>query len=57
MTSLEHFLSSQVDKNRTPGLQYYFFNQDDILYSYYGGLIGTGSVIMFNRTGITDARF
>ncbi len=38
MTSLEHFLSNQVDKDRTPGLQYYYFNQDDILYSYCGGL-------------------
>jgi len=37
MTSVEQFLSSQVEKNRTPGLQYYFFNQDDILYSYCGG--------------------
>ena len=40
MTTLEHFLSSQVDKNRTPGIQYYYFNRDDILYSYCGGLIG-----------------
>lgn len=38
LKTLEHFLSSQVDKNRTPGLQYYYFNQDAILYNYCGGL-------------------
>ena len=38
MTTIENFLSSQVEKNRTPGLQYYYFNQDNILYSYCGGM-------------------
>jgi len=38
MTTVEQFLSSLVDKNRTPGLQYYYFNQEKILYSYFGGL-------------------
>jgi len=37
-TTVDQFLSSQVDKNKTPGLQYYHFNQDEILYSYCGGL-------------------
>ena len=38
MTTNENILSGQVEKNRTPGLQYYYFNQDNILYSYCGGL-------------------
>jgi len=37
MKSIKQFLSSQVEKNRTPGLQYYYFNQDNILFSYFGG--------------------
>jgi len=38
MKAVENFLSDQVVKNKTPGLQYYYFNKDDILYSYAGGL-------------------
>jgi CubicO group peptidase (beta-lactamase class C family) len=37
MKSAEHFLSGQISNHRTPGIQYYFFNQDTILYSYHGG--------------------
>ena len=38
MKAVGNLLSNQVVKNKTPGLQYYYFNQDDILYSYAGGL-------------------
>lgn len=38
MNPVANYLSSQVDKNRIPGLQYYYFNQDTILYNYFGGL-------------------
>jgi len=38
MTTVEQFLLSLIDRHRTPGLQYYHFNQDAILYSCCGGL-------------------
>lgn len=38
MTNAEHFLSGQIAGQKTPGLQYYHFNQENILYSYCGGL-------------------
>ncbi len=38
MTTIENVLSSQIDLHKTPGLQYYYFNQETILYSYCGGL-------------------
>jgi CubicO group peptidase (beta-lactamase class C family) len=38
MKTVEDILKRQVDKDKTPGLQYYFFNKDSIIYSYLGGL-------------------
>ncbi|MFC2099157.1 serine hydrolase domain-containing protein [Bacteroidota bacterium] len=38
MKSIEKYLKTQIDQNKTPGLQYYYFNQDTILYRYCGGL-------------------
>ncbi len=35
---VEHILSNQIDNHKTPGLQYYYFNLEEILYSYCGGL-------------------
>jgi D-alanyl-D-alanine carboxypeptidase len=35
---VEHILSSQIDNHKTPGLQYYYFNREKILYSHCGGL-------------------
>jgi CubicO group peptidase (beta-lactamase class C family) len=37
MKAVEDILSDQIHRDKTPGLQYYYFNQDDILYSYAGG--------------------
>ncbi len=37
MNKPEEFLSSQTEKNKTPGIQYCYFNQDSVLYSYQGG--------------------
>jgi len=36
--SIEDFLKSQISKDKIPGLQYYFFDKDSIIYSYLGGL-------------------
>ncbi len=37
MITVKNILDHQISNNKTPGLQYYFFNQDSILYSYFGG--------------------
>jgi len=50
MKAVEDFLSDQVVKKKTPGLQYYYFNQDDILYSYAGGFAD-----IEKKTEVTDA--
>jgi len=34
----DSILNDQIEKNKTPGLQYYFFDKDSVIYSYYGGL-------------------
>ncbi len=49
-TTIDQFLSSQVEKNKTPGLQYYHFNQDDVLYSHCGGLADID-----NQVKVTEA--
>jgi D-alanyl-D-alanine carboxypeptidase len=36
--TVENILSSQIDRNKTPGLQYYYFNQETVLYNFCGGL-------------------
>jgi CubicO group peptidase (beta-lactamase class C family) len=38
MKAVKDLLTYQVVKNKAPGLQYYYFSQDDILYNYIGGL-------------------
>lgn len=37
MGNAETILSRQIKNNKTPGLQYCFFDQDTILFSYYSG--------------------
>ena len=37
MQIANEILSTQIKKHKTPGLQYLFFNQDSIIYSYSGG--------------------
>jgi len=37
MQIVNEILSGQIEKHKTPGLQYLFFNQDSIIYSYSGG--------------------
>ena len=49
MKTVERILSEEIERNRTPGLQYYYFNQDSILYSYYGGMAD-----MANQKNITE---
>ncbi len=38
MKRVEAFLSKQLGRHKTPGLQYYYFNQDAVLYRFLGGL-------------------
>ena len=38
MKTAQQILDHQLSKHNTPGLQYYFFDKDSIIYSYEGGL-------------------
>lgn len=38
MIAVKKILDQQINKDKTPGLQYYFFDQDTIIYNYTGGL-------------------
>lgn len=37
MNPIDNILNQQIEKSKTPGVQYYFFDQDSIIYSYLGG--------------------
>jgi len=37
MKAAEEFLVKQISKNNTPGLQYYFFDEESIIFNYSGG--------------------
>jgi CubicO group peptidase (beta-lactamase class C family) len=49
MTTIENVLSSQIALHKTPGLQYYYFDQDSVLYSYSGGMAD-----MANQKKVTE---
>lgn len=38
MKAVNQILNDQINKGKTPGLQYYFFNKNTITYSYLGGM-------------------
>lgn len=50
MTTVENVLSSQIALHKTPGLQYYHFSKETILFSYCGGLADIA-----NQKKVTEA--
>ena len=53
--TVESILSSQIDRHRTPGLQYYYFNQDDILFSYCGGVANNEKQVKVSKATTFNA--
>jgi len=49
MQIVNEILSAQIEKHKTPGLQYLFFNQDSIIHSYFGGKAN-----LENQINVTD---
>jgi len=37
MTEIENFLNNRLNKNKSPSIQYSFFNQENIVYNFCGG--------------------
>ena len=37
MKVVDNILKEQIGKNKTPGIQYYFFDSESIIYSFKGG--------------------
>jgi D-alanyl-D-alanine carboxypeptidase len=37
MKLVDNILKEQISKNKTPGIQYYFFDKDSVIHSYNGG--------------------
>lgn len=37
MDPIANILNTQIQNNKTPGVQYYFFNSDSVIYSFEGG--------------------
>jgi hypothetical protein len=93
MMSVDKILNKEIEENRTPSVQYLFFDKERVIHQFRNGFAdikcgirttedttyhafshagggggfyceiriypdkGTGSVVMFNRTGMRDERF
>lgn len=59
MNEIEHILTEQLEKNKTPSIQYVFFNKDSVIYKFTGGFADvknnkkTNENITYNAYSVT----